>query len=102
MTSSVSICCDGKLERLQQHLKDNGVLSVSNARYASKTFGALFEWVLCILTVSSGRAIIHFATSAEMIDLLASSSNLQVDICDEVRVHFTTYFYDPQFPNFTP
>jgi hypothetical protein len=94
----VSTCSPLQLKRLQKHIKENNVLSVANARFASKVFGALFEWVLCILAASCGRAVIHCATSSDMINLLATSSPssnekrsmftmftpLQVDICDEV------------------
>ena len=85
--TSITSCSASTLARLQQHVKDNGVMSLANAQYASKTFGALYDWVLCMLEVSSGRAIIHYASSPEMIRTLATCSGeggLKVDICDEV------------------
>ena len=84
--TAVTHCTNDKLRRLQEHLKDNGVLSVANARYASKTFGALFEWILCVLAVSVGHPIIHLASSPEMIKVLAGAGNLHVDACDEVSI----------------
>lgn len=82
--AAVKSCSPIVLDRLQRHVKENCVLSTANARYASKTFGALYEWVLCVLTINIGRPIIHFATSPKMIKILAKASNLEVDILDQV------------------
>lgn len=71
-------------ERLQQHLKANGVMSTANARYASPTFGVLFEWVVSVFIACSGPASIHYASSPEMLAVLTAHSGVQVDIRDQV------------------
>lgn len=66
------------------HVKENGVLSSANAHYASKTFGALYDWVLSVVAACSGESAVHLATSPEMIRVLSSASDLDVDLPNKV------------------
>lgn len=100
MTAVVSLSVQTR-DRLHCHLKASAVMTAASARFASKAFGALFEWVVRVFEAAcTGRAALHGAQSPEMVAVLAasnSSSNsgsdgggdsagrgLQVDIRDEV------------------
>ena len=75
-----------KLTRLQLLIKENGILSIPNARFASKVFAALLEWVLGVFSVSCCKSVVHHAKSSQMVKVLASRGDLVADVCDEVKI----------------
>ena len=82
-----NVCSEGKSCRLLSFLRENSIMTLDNARFASNTFAALFEWVIGIAAASLGPAVIHCVKSKAMIEALSRHS-CNLDTYDVVEICF--------------